>query len=244
MEAVSALFSLLIWVGLFYGAYRLFVARRKTGSRSMGGTSRSTVRPRSSSPSGPVTTRPTASPDRFPGLDAEMRERVRQRELAEQVAKRTPPLPIAPPADQAGVPDTLPVKTKQWFFSRSESAFFKELEAALPPGYRVFPNVRLNDLFLIQPGAQQRATYARLRDKHVDFLIVRTEDFRPYLAIELDGASHDQAQQQYRDAVKDVVFRSAGLTLLRLRAEPNYRQQELALMLAPYFSGAAVRPVA
>lgn len=149
-----------------------------------------------------------------------------------------------PSLNQGNVPSTLPVRTRQWFFSRSECAFFKALEAALPAGYRVFPNVRLNDLFLIQPGAQQRATYSRLRDKHVDFLIVRTEDFRPWMAIELDGASHDEAQQQYRDAVKDVVFRSAGLPLLRLRAESSYGTQELALLLAPYLNSHRTRTVA
>ena len=81
------------------------------------------------------------------------------------------------PSGHGDVSTALPVKTKQWFFSRSELAFFQELKAALPSGYWVFPNVCLNDL--IKPGGQQRATYARLRDKHVDFLIVRASDFRP-----------------------------------------------------------------
>ena len=49
------------------------------------------------------------------------------------------------------------------------------------------------------------------------FVIVDAADhFRPRLAIELDGKSHQKAEQQYRDSVKDVIFRSGGLTLLRL----------------------------
>lgn len=203
--------------------------------------SKSTPQPRSRPSAAPTSvTRPSpsrADSERFPGLDAEIRGRVAAQEAQ---AKLTSPTTFT----EGEVPTSLPLKTKQWFFSRSECAFFKELEAALPAGYRVFPNVRLNDLFLIQQGAQQRATYARLRDKHVDFLIVRTDDFRPWLAIELDGASHDTTQQQYRDAVKDVAFRSAGLALLRMRAEPKYRRQDLALLLAPYFTGSAVRTVA
>lgn len=157
-------------------------------------------------------------------------------------APATTPVTPTPGAsiDRGDIPTTLPVKTKQWFFSRSESAFFQALETALPSGYRVFPNVRLNDLFLIKPGAQQRATYARLRDKHVDFLIVRAEDFRPWLAIELDGASHDRTEQQYRDAVKDVVFRSAGLPLLRLRADAAYGPSEVRQLLEPYLRGRVV----
>ncbi|CAM4032647.1 hypothetical protein DEMA109039_04395 [Deinococcus marmoris] len=53
------------------------------------------------------------------------------------------------PPVRSEIPDHLPIKVKGYFFSRSEQAFFRVLEEALPPGYRVFPNVRLNDLFLI-----------------------------------------------------------------------------------------------
>ncbi len=130
------------------------------------------------------------------------------------------------------VPDHLPVKVKGYFFSRSEQAFFQVLEEALPPGYRVFPNVRLNDLFLITAAPHQRhGTYARLRDKHVDFLVVSLPGHCPVFAIELDGMSHDTATQQRRDAVKDTAFRSAGLPLLRLRAEEQHTQQSLGMTL-------------
>ncbi|THF87169.1 DUF2726 domain-containing protein [Deinococcus sp. KSM4-11] len=81
--------------------------------------------------------------------------------------------------------------------------------------------VRLNDIFYSatrHPG-QQRAAYARLRDKHVDFLVVALPELRPVLALELDGDSHDNDAQRYRDAVKDVAFASAGLPLIRARAE-------------------------
>ncbi|GGS09889.1 hypothetical protein GCM10008960_40160 [Deinococcus sedimenti] len=138
----------------------------------------------------------------------------------------------------AGVPDELPVRIKQHFLARSESAFLAALETSLPGGYRVFPNVRLNDLFFIttrHPG-QQKGTYARLRDKHVDFLVVSLPEHRPVFAIELDGASHDNAQQQYRDAVKDVAFRSAGLPLIRLRAEIVHTPASLRNVLSQHLS--------
>ncbi|WP_309570965.1 DUF2726 domain-containing protein [Deinococcus sp.] len=79
-------------------------------------------------------------------------------------------------------------------------------------------NVRLNDLFAIRAeGSARGAALARLRDKHVDFLLVdAAHNFRPVLGIELDGRSHTSERQQHRDAVKDVAFYSAGLPLLRL----------------------------
>lgn len=143
------------------------------------------------------------------------------------------------------VPDHLDVITKRFFFSRSEGHFFCMLEQSLPPGYRVFPNVRLNDLFLITAPPQQRqATYARLRDKHVDFLIVSLPDHRPVAAIELDGKSHDNSKQQYRDAVKDTAFRSAGLPLLRVRTEETHTPGSLTALLRQHLQPAERRTVA
>ncbi|WP_240740824.1 DUF2726 domain-containing protein [Deinococcus sp. Arct2-2] len=162
----------------------------------------------------------------FSTAEAERQQQLREQEEAASVHPSHVP---------GGIPESLPIKLKGYFFSKSELAFFQTLESALPQGFRVFPNVRLNDLFLITaPQHQRQGTYARLRDKHVDFLIVALPDFRPVCAIELDGASHDQPQQQYRDAVKDVAFRSAGLPLLRLRAEGNHTRQSVQKLLEGY----------
>lgn len=232
MEGLLALLFLFVPLALI-AAVAWSIGRRRTRQEQM----RRVPLPRSGRPAIPAASTAPATP---------------VRPTTATPASPASPRPVTPTSSWSGpstapvsglpdqVPTSLPVTAKQWFFSRSESAFFKALEAALPAGYRVFPNVRLNDLFLIRSGAQQRATYARLRDKHVDFLIVRTEDFRPWLAIELDGASHDQAQQQYRDAVKNVAFRSAGLPLLRVRAESPYGPAELRLLLAPYLGGRVV----
>ncbi|MBZ9715928.1 DUF2726 domain-containing protein [Deinococcus multiflagellatus] len=178
----------------------------------------------------PAPSRPPVDP--FQGLDAEIRARVAAQEAAQRMPVPTP----------EGVPDSLPLRTKQYFFARSEAAFLAVLEQALPAGYRVFPNVRLNDLFFIatrHPG-QQKGTYARLRDKHVDFLVVSLPEHRPVFAIELDGASHDTKEQQYRDAVKDVAFRSAGLPLIRLRAETTHTPASLQAVLSRHLSHATL----
>ena len=142
------------------------------------------------------------------------------------------PAPVPAPRGNT-VPDALPVSAKRYFFSRAEHAFFRSLEEAIAgSGYRAFPNVRLNDLFLIDDPAQRGAVLGRLRDKHVDFVLVDpAQGFRPVLAIELDGASHQRAEQQYRDAVKDVIFRSGGLKLVRLPSRA-YSAPELRERLA------------
>lgn len=153
--------------------------------------------------------------------------------------KETAPNTAAPEDNRMAnqVPDSVPVSTKRYFFSPDENAFFRVLEESLVgTPYRVFPNVRLNDLFIITD--KDKSAYAsargRLNDKHVDFLIVDTsKDFQPVLALELDGRSHQRERQQYNDAVKDVVFRSAGLTLLRLPSK-RYTAAELKAQLQPF----------
>lgn len=122
------------------------------------------------------------------------------------------------PSARPAPPESLPLKVRRYFFTRDEAAFFEALEAAtadLP--YRVLTKVRLGDLFDITDKVNSGATRGRLKDKHVDFLLVHTRDhYRPVLAIELDGVSHTAEQQQYRDAVKDTAFRCGGLRLLRV----------------------------
>ena len=137
-------------------------------------------------------------------------------------------------ASSAALPESLPVTVKRSFFSRSELAFFGTLSTVLEhTPYTVFPNVRLNDIFVIG-GEDKRSTNNRLRDKHVDFLIVTRDGYRPRLAIELDGASHEREVQQARDRVKDLVFRSAELTLLRLDARQTHFTSSLQAHLAPH----------
>lgn len=145
------------------------------------------------------------------------------------IKEKPTPEPTTDARTAGTVPEHLPVTTKRYFFSQDENQFFRSLEESLQgTPYRAFPNVRLGDLFLITDKTQQASVRGRLKDKHVDFLLVDiTQDFKPVLAIELDGQSHQRERQQYNDAVKDVIFKSAKLPLLRLPSK-RYTAQEIA----------------
>lgn len=64
--------------------------------------------------------------------------------------------------------------------------------------------------------------------------MVSIRDYRPVLGIELDSSNHDRAEQQYRDAVKETVFRSAGLPLVRFKNEDNLSVTALRMALGAY----------
>lgn len=152
--------------------------------------------------------------------------------VREPARKPPVPAPAAPDPEieeKVGtVPTSLPLKTKRYFFSPDENTFFRSLEESLAgTPYRAFPNVRLEDIFTITDKAQYASVRGRVKAKHVDFLIVDTsQDFKPVMAIELDGRSHQRERQQYNDQVKDVIFRSAGLPLFRLESR-RYTPQEI-----------------
>ncbi len=141
--------------------------------------------------------------------------------------------PPEPPEEV--LPDHLAVRLHTPFFSLAEGAFFRTLEQALPPGYRAFPNVRLYDVFQIVAALPpQQAALGRLRDEHVDFLIVSLDGHHPVAGIELSGKTANHAEQSRSDKAKDLAFHSAGLLLLRFRAEEDHTQESLEALLWRY----------
>ncbi|GAA3999842.1 hypothetical protein GCM10022631_08460 [Deinococcus rubellus] len=62
--------------------------------------------------------------------------------------------------------------------------------------------------------------------------------YRPVLGIGLDEASHDNDKQQYRDAVKDTLFASARLPLIRLDAQQRHQPAELRAIIQGHVAAA------
>lgn len=128
-------------------------------------------------------------------------------------------------------PKALPYRLKPHFFTRSEFAFFQILIATLPSEhFRIFPKVRLGDY--IEPtnsGTERYGSWARIRSRHIDFLIWDKYQGRPILAIELDGHSHHSAQSQAADAFKDQLFHAVGLPLQRVHVGSDFTAEVTAI---------------
>jgi hypothetical protein len=124
---------------------------------------------------------------------------------------------------------------RQALFTPSERSFLGVLERSLPQGVRVFGKVRLADVFGVQTGLDPSARQAarnRIDRKHVDFLLVRTDDLAPLGGIELDDRSHEEEERQQRDAFVDEVFAGAGLPLLHVPAQKVYDPADLKAKVA------------
>jgi Protein of unknown function (DUF2726) len=134
-------------------------------------------------------------------------------------------------------------KRKQFFFTRSENDFFGLLQRTLEGrNLIVFPKVRVADVLETTGGGL--AGFNRISQKHVDFLLVSLPDFQPVMAIELDGKSHGSQKQQARDAIKDQVFKSAGVPLVRVPVSRDLSDVMLLSILEPHLKPTPVQVVA
>ncbi len=107
----------------------------------------------------------------------------------------------------------LPYLTRASLFNRSEAAFFLELKKQLPEGLYVFPKVRMIDFLEIDHAANRNPSWLhKIWAKHVDFLIC-DRDFKPVLAIEVNGSSHNSIQRIQRDVFVQTVYTAANLPL-------------------------------
>jgi len=118
--------------------------------------------------------------------------------------------------------------TKRNLLKRSEIDFYRQLlPIANEKKLRVFANVRLIDVIEpernLMPNIKARATNHIIR-KHLDFVLCNS-NFEPILAIELDGKSHDNPNQQKRDFDKDNALNNAGLKIIRVQSANGLRQQ-------------------
>lgn len=60
----------------------------------------------------------------------------------------------------------------------------------------------------------------------VDLCVIRSSDYLPFVAFEIDGESHTQLGRKEQDELKNLFFRKAGIPLIRLRV---YREQSETL---------------
>jgi very-short-patch-repair endonuclease len=127
------------------------------------------------------------------------------------------------------------VKPVKRFFNASETDAYRSLRQALyGQSLVVLPKVRLLDLVQPLEGEMRLGTLNRLRGMHVDFVVVSVPEFRPLVALELDGWSHGSQRQQARDAVKDEALRQAGLPIMRVQSRDMSSKERVLAILEPH----------
>ena len=116
--------------------------------------------------------------------------------------------------------EKLPYRLKSYFFNKSETAFFLELNNSLPPHFHIFPKVRMIDF--IEPTNHEHKWRNKIWSRHVDFLIC-DQYFRPITAIEVNGGYHNTTKQQERDEVKKKILESASIPLISVNVGADFK---------------------
>jgi hypothetical protein len=86
--------------------------------------------------------------------------------------------------------------------------------------FRVFTKVRVADLVEVRGlyGREWWTAFARVSQKHVDFLVAGRNTLEVLMAIELDDRSHQMDDRRKRELL-NAVFLQAGIPLIRFNME-------------------------
>ena len=99
---------------------------------------------------------------------------------------------------------------KKHLISKNERAFYNAIQACVPDGYAVFPQINLA-AFIEKRDSIYRNELFRI----VDFLIVDAE-YRPKLIIEINDHSHLDRDRKERDIKVQKICEEAGMPILKL----------------------------
>lgn len=131
----------------------------------------------------------------------------------------------------------LPYRRRRSLLSRGEKAFYDVLRVAVAERFGIAIKPRLADVVLCPRTRWHSAAGARVKPRHVDFLLYDHETTAPVLALELDDASHDAPERRERDAFVDEALLVAGVVLVRVRAASSYDARELGRVVWFYGKG-------
>lgn len=128
----------------------------------------------------------------------------------------------------------LPYNLNKSIFNKSEAAFYSALREAVGSRAFIAPKIGMKDfLYVISGTPEYKAHFARMAQKHVDFLLFTPDTYRPLCAIEIDGPSHNSKKVQERDAFVKRVYESVDLPLFRFKAKTAYTVKEISEALTP-----------
>jgi hypothetical protein len=112
--------------------------------------------------------------------------------------------------------------SRERLLTPAELEFFYALTAAIPNWSHVCPKVRLADVIDCAKQTWNRHDFARIAQKHLDFIVMDSDTGEVVVAIELDDCSHRLARRHRSDEFVDKALARAEVTILRVKASRYY----------------------
>lgn len=127
-------------------------------------------------------------------------------------------------------PDRYPYVARDTLFTKAELKFLAALEEAVDEDYAIYGQVRLCDVIEVRKGMDRKSwgqAFAKIRAKHLDFVICDLDDHSIVCAIELDDSTHERADRRKRDYFLNRAMAAAGVPLHRFPTSSSYDPEEI-----------------
>lgn len=108
--------------------------------------------------------------------------------------------------------DSYPFKKREFLLNIPERKFFEALKEIVPADYDVFPQMQLSNIVDIDNAGSKFWKYRnRINRKTVDFVIFEKPYYKPVLAIEYDGRTHEYSKRIERDLLVSRILDHVGI---------------------------------
>lgn len=111
---------------------------------------------------------------------------------------------------------------RKYLFTKNEFYFYKQLQK-ISEEKNLIPlaKVRLADFIEVSNKSEYMKYFAKIRSKHIDFLLLDKETLKIVVAIELDDNSHSDEKDEF----KNKLFEQINIHLIRCKGIGTVEEQ-------------------
>ncbi|MFO7807690.1 MAG: DUF2726 domain-containing protein [Candidatus Moraniibacteriota bacterium] len=121
-----------------------------------------------------------------------------------------------------------PYKKREFLMNIPERKFFKKLNKIKTDDYEIFPQVLLSNIVEVSiSGKQALAWWNKINRKTIDFVFFVKPYYKPVLAIEYDGKTHNSFTRKKRDDEVGKILKSSGIGIIHIKHNKNIDYKEL-----------------
>jgi len=107
--------------------------------------------------------------------------------------------------------------------NQAEARFYLRLTQAVGDTFLIAPKIRLADVIDVRGDAMEwKGSWNRIAAKHIDFLLVATDSFRPLLAIELDFEASFGTEGRSGDEWLERALMISGMPIMKVKVKRDY----------------------
>lgn len=123
--------------------------------------------------------------------------------------------------------ETLSYKRKDFLLNIAERKCFEGLQQIIPDNYVIFPQISLKSIIEVNGAQNYRTSQNKIDRKIIDFVIFDKPYYKPILAIEYDGSTHNRADRQERDLFVDSALETSGIKIIHIKHEKDINFEEI-----------------